>query len=163
MHPTIKMNKKILIRLRRSKLFKLRFTLFFTFILFSLMVSSIYFTYNVPKRTNPNEVDLKNIYNTWKIVKYYKNGKLVVNNKKFQNLRFRVNQDGTADWIKEGYESNFPFVITKDGSQLIANNGGAIENIETIYELSENRLRFGKRNIISHYEYVMVPYNFEVN
>jgi hypothetical protein len=163
MHPTIKMNKKILIRLRRSKLFKLRFTLFFTFILFSLMVSSIYFTYNVPKRIDPNEVELKNIYNTWKIVKYYKNGKLVVNNKKFQNLRFRVNQDGTADWIKEGYESNFPFVITKDGSQLIANNGGAIENVETIYELSQNRLRFGKRNIMSHYEYVMVPYNFEVN
>ncbi|HSZ26279.1 MAG TPA: hypothetical protein VK766_11185 [Cytophagaceae bacterium] len=157
------MNKKIVIRLRRSKLFKLRFTLFFAFGLFSLMVSSIYFTYNIPKRTNSEEVNLNNIYNTWKIVKYYKNGKLVVNNNKFQNLRFRVNVDGTADWIKEGYESNFPFMITKDGSQLIANNGGAIENVETIYELSENRLRFGKRNILSHYEYVMVPYNYVMN
>ena len=108
-------------------------------------------------------INIKNIYNTWKIVKYYKNGKLVVNNGKYQNLRFRVNPDGTADWIKEGYESNFPFSISQDGSQLIANNGGSIENVETIYELSENRLRFGKRNILSHYEYVMVPYNYVLN
>ncbi|HWZ22230.1 MAG TPA: lipocalin family protein [Cytophagaceae bacterium] len=157
------MNKKILIRLKRSKFFKLRFTLFFGFVILSLMVSSVYFTYNIPKRTSSDNVNLNNIYNTWKIVKYYKNGKLVVNSKKFQNLRFRVNADGTADWIKEGNESNFPFTITKDGTQLIANNGGSIENVETIYELTENRLRFGKRNILSHYEYVMVPYDFVMN
>ena len=157
------MNKKLLIRLKRSKLFKIRYTLFFTFVALSLLVSSVYFTYNIPKRTSTSEVKLDNIYNTWKIVKYYKNGKLVVNSNRFQTLRFRINADGTADWIKEGRESNIPFSITKDGSQLIANNGGGIENVETIYELSENRLRFGKRNILSHYEYVMVPYNFVLN
>ncbi len=157
------MNKKIVIRLKQTNLFKSRFTLFFLFILISLMVSSVYFTYNIPRSTKSDEVNLNNIYNTWKIIKYYKNGKLVVNTTKFNTLRFRVNADGTADWIKEGNESNFPFSITKDGAQLIANNGGAIENVETIYELSENRLRFGKRNILSHYEYVMVPYNFVTN
>jgi hypothetical protein len=137
--------------------------LFFTFILVSLLASSFYFVYKMPQRGIAHEANVNNIYNTWKIVKYYKNGKMVVNNHKYENLRFRVNKDGTADWIKEGYEANFPFIITKDGSQLIANNGGAIENVETIYELSQNKLRFGKRNILSHYEYVMVPYNYTIH
>jgi len=157
------MNKKIANRLRKSKLFKLRITLFSAFALTSVLIGAIYFTFNLPKQTQPEEANLKNIYNTWKIVKYYKNGKLVVDNKKYQNLRFRVNPDGTADWIKEGYESNFPFTISNDGTQLIANNGGSIENVETIYELSESRLRFGKRNILSHYEYVMVPFDYVMN
>jgi len=157
------MGKNIINRLKHSKIFKVRITLFVLFGLLSILISSVYFTYNIPKHLNPEEVNLQNIYNTWKIVKYYKNGKLVVNNRKYETLRFRVNTNGTADWIKEGYESNFPFTITKDGSQLIANNGGSIENVETIYELSENRLRFGKRNIQSHYEYVMVPFDYKNN
>ena len=35
--------------------------------------------------------------------------------------------------------------------------GATIDDIETIYELKKDKLRFGKRNVMAHYEYVMVP------
>jgi hypothetical protein len=124
-----------------------------------VFISSFYFIYNISSK--PKSTDISNIYNTWKIVRYYKNGKLVLDNRKNEYRRFVVYPNGTYKWVNPDVDPDpQPCEISKDGTQLIFENGGTIENIQTIYELSPNRLRFGQRNILSHYEYVMVPYNY---
>jgi hypothetical protein len=97
------------------------------------------------------------IYQTWKVERFYKNGKLVINDRKFQNLRFRINPDSTAEWIRPGNNLKMKMWINNNGSQLIKDMGATIDDIETIYELKKDKLRFGKRNVMAHYEYVMVP------
>jgi hypothetical protein len=155
------MNRRLLIKIRRSILYRYRFSIFISGFIAFVFLSSFYFIYNIPGK--PKSTDINNIYNTWKIVKYYKNGKLVLDNRKIENRRFVVYPNGTYKWVNLGAESDpLPCEISKDGSQLILDNVEVIENIHTIYELSPTRLRFGKRNILSHYEYVMVPFDFKV-
>ena len=95
------------------------------------------------------------IYNTWKVEKLYKNGKLVINSKKYNDLFFQVNRDGTAEWIRGNTRLRLSFVITPDGSQITLDDGMRIEDVETVFELKPTLLRFGKRTINSDYEYVL--------
>ncbi|MCS6823952.1 MAG: hypothetical protein NZ529_06620 [Cytophagaceae bacterium] len=155
------MFSKYLSNFRQTKLFRHRYLIFALYLIITLFVCSVYFLVNAPQRTT--DIDINNIYNTWKIVKYYENGKLVVNDKRFETRRFRINRDGTADWINNGNETHISFIIYQDGRHLMAGTGDSKEHSEIIYELTENKLRFGKRNIRSHYEYVMVPYNYVAN
>jgi hypothetical protein len=95
------------------------------------------------------------IYNTWKVEKIYRNGKLVINSSKYKNLYFQVNKDGTAEWIKGNKRFKIHVVVSPDGSQIISDDGMRMEEVETVFELKQNILRFGKKSINSHYEYVM--------
>jgi hypothetical protein len=67
------------------------------------------------------------IYNTWKIEKLYKNGKLVINGTKYHNLFLQVNKDGTAEWFKENKRLKVHFSVTRDGTQIIFDDGLRIE------------------------------------
>jgi hypothetical protein len=120
-----------------------------------MIAGTLFFAFNPEKNTSGNQTEY--IYNTWKVHKFYKNGKLVINNKRFENLKLRVNRNGTADWIRPEGKLTLSFRINKDGTQIYTDDGFSIEDIESVFELNQDKLRFGKRNIISHYEYVMVP------
>jgi len=123
------------------------------FVFAALMISLFYAGYN-PK---PSPINPKYAYKTWQLVKLYVNGKQVKDNKKYANLKLRVNKDGTADWIRPDNKLNIDFKLSIDGTQIVLDNGYTLEDIETVFELTENRFRFGKRNIASRYEYVMEP------
>ena len=106
----------------------------------------------------PEEIpDREDIFKTWKLEKLYKNGKLVNDPQKFSNLKLKVNRNGTAEWIRPGNKLTINFKVNEDASQIIIDDGYTIEDIETIFELKPHKLRFGKRNIASRYEYIMVP------
>lgn len=96
------------------------------------------------------------IYNTWKVEKLYKNGKLVINSKKYEDLFFQVNRNGSAEWIKGNKRLTLQFILSPDGTQIIFDDGMRIEDVETIFELGPATLRFGKKGINS-YEYVFIP------
>ncbi len=133
-----------------------RFIIIMAFALATIAMGSMFFFYdNSPINSAHNNPEY--IYNTWKVEKFYKNGKLVLDNSKYNLLLFRVNKNGTAEWIKPDRTLPISFKITPDGTQIITDNGFSIEDIETIFELKKDRFRFGKRNIVAHYEYVMVP------
>ncbi|WMJ75188.1 hypothetical protein RCC89_18755 [Cytophagaceae bacterium ABcell3] len=137
---------------------KTRYIILICFSLVSIFMASLFFTYNLDSKKQA--FDTENLYQTWQIKKFYKNGKLVLNDPKYDNLRLKINRDGTAQWIREGESLYISFEVTPDGSQIIIDDGYTIENIETIFELSKEKFRFGKRNAITHYEYVMVPLDF---
>lgn len=99
----------------------------------------------------------KNLYKTWKVERLYKNGKVVVDDKRLQDLKLRINPDSTAEWISSRHTLELKMYLSTDGRELVTNNGESIENIETIYELNDHKLRFGKKHTISQYEYVLVP------
>ncbi len=153
------MNKRLIILLKNHWVFKIRYVLVLSFLLMSLIVSSFYYTFNTNPAVAKTDTNLENIYNTWKVLKYYENGKLIVNNNRFENLRLRINKDGTADWIKDGYESSIEFSLTKQDDNIYANKH-SLEGKETIYEIKNDRLRFGRRDQMAHYEYIMVPWNY---
>jgi len=132
-----------------------KFIMIIAFGLATIAMGSMFFFYNNETDSGHNNPEF--IYNTWKVEKFYRNGKLVLDNNKYKTLLFRVNRNGTAEWIKPDRTLPISFKITPDGTQIITDNGFSIEDIETIFELTKNRFRFGKKNIISHYEYVMVP------
>ena len=133
-----------------------KFIVIVAFTLATVAMGSMFFFYTTtPIDSAHNNPDF--VYNTWKVDKFYKNGKLVIDNNKYSTLLFRVNRNGTAEWVKPDRTLPISFKITPDGTQIITDNGFSIEDIETIFELTKTRFRFGKRNIISHYEYVMVP------
>jgi hypothetical protein len=142
-------------KIKRSKFFKYRFVVLSSFIIMIMITGTLFLAFNPQKSSSINEPEY--IYNTWKVHKFYKNGKLVINNKRFEDLKLRVNKNGTADWIRPSGKLTLAFRINKDGTQIFTDDGFSIEDIETIFELKQDKLRFGKRNIISHYEYVMVP------
>lgn len=142
-----------------EKLFRLRILLLVLILFLVFICIGFYFNYDTGLNSGNDATD--NIYQTWKVQRFYKNGKLVVNDKKFQNLRFRVNKDSTAEWIRPSNTLKLKLWLTTDGTQIIKDNGESIEDIETVYELKKNKLRFGKRNVMSHYEYVMVPEGME--
>jgi hypothetical protein len=142
-------------KIKRSKFFKYRFVILSSFIIMTMITGTLFFAFNPQKSSSINQADY--IYNTWKVHKFYKNGKLVINNKRFENLKLRVNRNGTADWIRPEGKLTLSFRISKDGTQIFTDDGFSIEDIESVFELKQDKFRFGKRNIISHYEYVMVP------
>jgi len=121
----------------------------------SLVTGTLFFAFNTGD--DSAIVNKEYIFNTWKVQKFYKNGKLVVNNKRFDDLQLRINKNGTADWIRPDGKLTLSFRISPDATQIFTDDGFSIEDIETIFELKKDRLRFGKRNIIAQYEYVMVP------
>jgi protoheme ferro-lyase len=121
----------------------------------SLITGTLFFAFNTG--SEPSISNKEYIFNTWKVQKFYKNGKLVINNKRFDNLQLRVNKNGTADWIRPDGKLTLAFRVSPDGTQIFTDDGFSIEDIETIFELKKDRLRFGKRNIIAQYEYVMIP------
>lgn len=129
-----------------------------------LVVSAI-ITISVAVLLNSNKekvtINPEFIYNTWKVEKLYKNGKLVINSNKYRDLYFQVNRDGTAEWIKEDRIIKLSFIISPDGSQIITDDGLTLEKTETVFELKPNVLRFGKRTINEHYEYVMTAVDIE--
>jgi len=134
-----------------------RFRILLLILLIFLMFISIGLFFTLDTGSGKSDKHTSYIYQTWKVQRFYKNGKLVVNDKKFQNLRFRVNPDSTAEWIRPNSNLKMKMWINSNGSQLVKDMGTSIDDIETIYELKKDKLRFGKRNIMSHYEYVMVP------
>ena len=140
----------------KSYFLQFKFVIIAAFAIATIAMGSMFFFYNnYPADSSHNNPAY--IYNTWKVEKFYRNGKLVLDNNKYSTLLFRVNKNGTAEWIKPDRTLPISFKITPDGTQIITDNGFSIEDIETIFELKKERFRFGKRNIISHYEYVMVP------
>jgi protoheme ferro-lyase len=124
-------------------------------VVMSLVTGTLFFAFNTD--SDSSIVNKEYIFNTWKVQKFYKNGKLVVNNKRFDELQLRINKNGTADWIRPDGKLTLSFRISPDATQIFTDDGFSIEDIETIFELKKDRLRFGKRNIIAQYEYVMVP------
>lgn len=147
------MKTKYIKKFSKTGILKYRFLILGVFILGAILIISYVFTYNTNKENiiiNPAF-----IYNTWKVEKVYKNGKLVINTNKYNNLFFQVNRDGTAEWIKADEKLKLSIIVSPNGSQIITDDGMRIEDIETVFELRQNVLRFGKRNINSHYEFVM--------
>ncbi|MBC7450529.1 MAG: hypothetical protein H7259_03475 [Cytophagales bacterium] len=140
-----------------EKIFRLRILLLILLLILIFISIGLFFNYDTGTSFLDGHPD--NIYQTWKVQRFYKNGKLVMNDKKFQNLRFRVNKDSTADWIRPTNTLTMKLWVTEDGSKLIKDEGETIDDIETVYELKKDKLRFGKRTVMSHYEYVMVPEN----
>ncbi|MBX9851079.1 MAG: hypothetical protein K2X86_04890 [Cytophagaceae bacterium] len=133
--------------------FKYRYLLIIAFAVTTIIIISFTFSFNPSKEkiiTNPDF-----IYNTWKVEKLYRNGKLVINSSKYNNLYFQVHRDGTAEWIKGNKRLKVHVVISPDGGQIISDDGMRMEEVESVFELKQNILRFGKRSINSHYEYVM--------
>ncbi|MFN6945759.1 MAG: hypothetical protein ACK4ND_12500 [Cytophagaceae bacterium] len=137
---------------------KSKFIILIGFSVVSIIMASLFFTYN--HKTGDEAFNPENIYKTWKVQKFYRNGKLVINDAKYSKLRLKVNKDGTAEWIRDGHSLPISFKITPDGSQIIIDDGYTIEDVETIFELTSEKFRFGKRNAITHYEYVMIPVEF---
>ena len=149
------MNGLALRKIKRSRFFRYRFVILASVIVMSLVTGMLFFAFNTGNESSISNKEY--IFNTWKVQKFYKNGKLVINNKRFENLQLRVNKNGTADWIRPEGKLTLSFRISPDGTQIFTDDGFSIEDIETIFELKKDRLRFGKRNIIAQYEYVMVP------
>ncbi|MFL5728981.1 MAG: hypothetical protein ACJ75J_05775 [Cytophagaceae bacterium] len=149
------MNSLALKKIKRSKFFRYRFVILASVVVMSLITGTLFFAFNSGNESAISNKDY--IYNTWKVQKFYQNGKLVINNKKYKDRLLRVNKNGTAEWLSEGGKLTLSFRISADGSQIFLDNGFSVEDIETIFELKKDRLRFGKRNIIAQYEYVMVP------
>jgi hypothetical protein len=150
------MNGLALRKIKRSRFFRYRFVILASVIVMSLITGTLFFAFNSGNESSINNKEY--IFNTWKVQKFYQNGKLVVNNKRFENLQLRINKNGTADWLRpDGKQLTLSFRISPDATQIFTDDGFSIEDIETIFELKKDRLRFGKRNIIAQYEYVMVP------
>jgi hypothetical protein len=141
-------------KLGNNWIFRFRYLFLLCFFMFAALIV-VYFTTHGEGQSNSRLVTNPDfIYNTWKIEKLYKNGKLVVNSNKYKDLYLQINKNGTAEWIKGNNRLKFNFIITPDGNQIIFDDGLRIEEIETVFELRQNVLRFGKKNINSHYEYV---------
>lgn len=133
--------------------FKYRYLFLIVLVVSAIITISVTVTLNSNKENVTINPDF--IYNTWKVEKLYKNGKLVINSSKYRNLFFQVNRDGTAEWIKDDKRIKVSFIISPDGRQIIMDDGLTLEKVETVFELKPNVLRFGKRTINEDYEYVM--------
>ncbi|MCU0416286.1 MAG: hypothetical protein MUE33_03780 [Cytophagaceae bacterium] len=107
---------------------------------------------------NQNGAREKNtIYQSWKVRRYYKNGKLVIQDEKFSAAEFQIKKDSNAAWLFPNHSMPLKVWISSDGKYLFSQLGEQIPQQETIYELTEDRLRFGKRTVSAHYEFVMEP------
>ena len=135
----------------------LRFKIVILITLLFLLFFSIGVFFSLDTGTSNTTINKKHFYKTWKVQRFYKNGKLVVNDKKFDGLRFRINKDSSAEWLRPENTLNLRMWISEDGSKLIKEDEESMEEIDVVYEISENKLRFGKRTVEAHYEYVLVP------
>lgn len=104
-----------------------------------------------------NEIQDKNkIYKTWKVDKYFLNGKLVVNSK-YSDMLLKVNKDGTAFWISGDQYTTVSFRISEDARTVLTGSGLQPEERQEVFELRDDKFRFGKTSGISRFEYVMEP------
>ncbi|ABG58029.1 hypothetical protein [Cytophaga hutchinsonii] len=133
--------------------FRIIFLIAFLFLLFFTV--AVFFT--IDMGNSQSDSTRKNFYRTWKVLRFYQNGKLVVNDKKFEELRFKINDDSTAEWIRPNSTITIRAWISPEGNQIIKEDEELLTDIDNVYEIQENKLRFGKRTLESHYEYVMVP------
>jgi len=125
-------------------------------VLFMIFLSvGIFFSIDTGNNTSGKNKD--DFYKTWKVQRFYQNGKLVVNDKKFEDLRIKINRDSTAEWIRPNSTQKFKTWVTEDCSQIVKLEEDVIPDVDFVYEISEDRLRFGKRNVMTHYEYVLIP------
>lgn len=138
-----------------EKLFHFRIIFLIAFLFLLFFTVAVFFTIDMGSSQSDNKK--KNFYRTWKVLRFYQNGKLVVNDKKFEQLRFRINDDSTAEWIRPNNTIKIRAWVTADGSQIIKEDEEFMTDIDNVYEIREDKLRFGKRTLESHYEYVMVP------
>jgi hypothetical protein len=122
-----------------------------------LLFFSIGVFFSLDTGTNTSRINKKHFYKTWKVLRFYQNGKLVVNDKKFENLRLRINKDSSAEWIRPDNTLTMHIWVSEDGSKLIKEDDESLKDIDVVYEINEHKLRFGKRTVESHYEYVLVP------
>jgi len=96
------------------------------------------------------------LHKSWKVVAFYQNGKQVVNSP-YEDVKFIVNKDGTAQWYTPAKTISTSVYLSNDNSQLILDNGITEPEHFDLMELNTHKLRFGRRNIVDHYSYVMVP------
>lgn len=143
-------------QLKKKEKKQLRWGLIATilFLIITFIMGS-FFVLSYKKREKAPTPDL--VYRIWKLEKLYQNGKSIENHEKFAGLKLKVNRDGTAEWIRPESHLTMKFQISEDGSQIFLDDGYTVEDIETVFELTDTKFRFGKRNIASRYEYVMVP------
>lgn len=138
-----------------EKMLRFRILILIALIFLLFFSVGVFFSLDTGKSSEQINKDL--FYKTWKVQRFYQNGKLVVNDKKFENLRFRINKDSTGEWIRPDNTLTLNIWISEDGSKLIKEDDESMKDIDIVYEISEDKLRFGKRTVESHYEYVLVP------
>lgn len=135
----------------------LRFRIVLLIVLLFLLFFSIGVFFSLDTGTSNSKINKTHFYKTWKVLRFYQNGKLVVNDKKFENLRLRINKDSSAEWIRPDNTLTMRIWVSEDGSKLIKEDDESLKDIDVVYEIKEDKLRFGKRTVESHYEYVLVP------
>lgn len=135
----------------------LRFRILFLIILLFSLFLSVGTFFSLDTGDSNSTIHKEYFYKTWKVKRFYQNGKLVVNDKKFEDLLFKINKDSTAEWIRPDNVLEMRLWVSEDGSKLIKEDDESMKDIDIIYEIKENKLRFGKRTIESHYEYVLIP------
>lgn len=135
----------------------LRFRILFLITLLFICFISIGIFFAFDTNTKHTAINKENLYKTWKIARVYQKGKLVLNDASYENLRLRINRDSTAEWIRPNYTEKIIFWISADGNTLIKETEDGINDIEEVYEVNADKLRFGKRSIEAHYEYVLIP------
>lgn len=138
-----------------EKLLHFRIVILIIVLLIIFISFGIFFSIDTGNHTSDKNKD--NFYKTWKVLRFYQNGKLVVNDQKFKNLRIRFDRDSTAEWIRPNSIQKFKSWITDDCSQIIKMEDEIIPDVDFVYEINKDRLRFGKRNVMTHYEYVLIP------
>jgi hypothetical protein len=136
-----------------EKVLKVRILLLVVALLFVFLVVAFLFALDAGDQNAVKERD--QIYKTWKVIRYYKNGKLVINDEKFKDASFQVGKDSNSAWYYANYSMPIKVWISNDGKFLYSQLGEQDEVVENIYELTESRLRFGKRTVAAHYEFVL--------
>lgn len=120
-------------------------------LIFFTMISFLFFpTFSASDK----EDAIRFIYKKWKVEKLYRNGEAEDH---LGDIYLNIKKDGTAEWIRRGKAFPINFRITPDQRHFVLEDPHALENLETIFELKENKIRFGKKNKYTNYEYVLVP------
>jgi hypothetical protein len=135
----------------------LRFRILFLIVLLFLLFFSVGVFFTLDTGDSNSSMNKEYFYKTWKVKRFYQNGKLVVNDKKFENLLFKINIDSTAEWIRPDNVLKMRIWVSADGSKLIKEDDESMKDIDIVYEIKKDKLRFGKRTVESHYEYVLIP------
>jgi hypothetical protein len=135
----------------------LHFRILFLIVLIFLSFVSVGVFFTLDTGDSNSSMNKEYFYKTWKVKRFYQNGKLVVNDKKFENLLFKINKDSTAEWIRPDNVLKMRIWVSDDGSKLIKEDDESLKDIDIVYEIKEDKLRFGKRTVESHYEYVLIP------
>ena len=135
----------------------LRFKIVILIALLFLLFFSIGVFFSLDTGTSNAVINKEHFYKTWKVLRFYQNGKMLVNDKKFEYLRLRINKDSSAEWLRPDNTLSMRIWVSEDGSKLIKEDDESLKDIDVVYEIKEDKLRFGKHTVESHYEYVLVP------